>query len=253
MAPLPRNPIRIRKALQHMGKLLEDPDDTRQVFHIIDALSGNSFHRVYLRVRRHPAGKRLLRDKPNLLSKLLDRDALRALPEGSVGRAYLEFVEAEGITAEGLVEASETGRERAALPPDTRADLDFLSNRMRDQHDLWHAVTGYHGDLLGELSLLAFTFAQTRNPGVGFIVAIGYLIEGGRVGARPMIAHALRQGLRARFFPVEPWEELLSLPLEDVRRRLNVEAAPDYVPLRSRQVDVLRRKARSVTGVRDAA
>jgi ubiquinone biosynthesis protein COQ4 len=244
MAQLPGNPIHIRKAARHMRRLLEDPDDTGQVFHIIDALTGNAFNRLYSRIQRHPEGQCLLRDRPSLLPTLLDRDALTRLPEGSLGRAYLEFVEAEGITAEGLVAASETGRTRPDVPPEVGADLDFISDRMRDQHDLWHAILGYHGDLLGEISLLAFTFAQTRNPGIGFIVAVGYLIGRGRVGARPMIARALRQGLRARFFPVQPWEELLALPLEEVRRRLNVEVAPPYVPVRSREVDIPRRRAR---------
>jgi len=55
-------------------------------------------------------------------------------------------------------------------------DAGDLRNRMRDTHDLWHVVTGYKGDLVGEASLLAFLFAQTRNPGVGFIVAVALLV-----------------------------------------------------------------------------
>ena len=41
---------------------------------------------------------------------------------------------------------------------------------MRDQHDLWHTLTGYRGDLLGKTDMLAFTFAQVKHPGVGFLI-----------------------------------------------------------------------------------
>lgn len=48
-----------------------------------------------------------------------------------------------------------------------------VSGRMRDTHDLWHVLTGYSGDVLGETALLGFIFAQTGNPGVALIIALG--------------------------------------------------------------------------------
>jgi len=36
------------------------------------------------------------------------------------------------------------------------------SAHMRDTHDLWHAATGYAGDVLGETALLGFTFRAGR-------------------------------------------------------------------------------------------
>ena len=45
-------------------------------------------------------------------------------------------------------------------------------------HDLWHVTTGYGRDALGELSLLAFTYAQEKNRGIGAIVLYGYRIMG---------------------------------------------------------------------------
>ena len=41
-------------------------------------------------------------------------------------------------------------------------------------HDLWHVTTGYGRDALGELSLLAFTYAQEQNRGIGAIALYGY-------------------------------------------------------------------------------
>ena len=45
-------------------------------------------------------------------------------------------------------------------------------------HDLWHVTTGYGRDALGELSLLAFTYAQEKIEGIGAIVLYGYRIMG---------------------------------------------------------------------------
>jgi ubiquinone biosynthesis protein COQ4 len=151
---------------------------------------------------------------------------------------------AEGITAAGLVAASAArheGRPRGAEP----GDHDVLEDWMRDSHDLWHVVTGYHGDLIGEAALLAFSFAQTRHPGVGLIVAAALLeatILRGRAklgqspaddqDARPIVIRGFLRGLRSKWLVAQDWEALLPRPLADVRRELGLEKPPEYVPVR---------------------
>ncbi len=257
------NPIRLGDAARAMRGLLKDPDNTRLVFEIIEALSGNNGQRMLRRLRRKPSGRRLLDTRSDVLPLLRDQAYLAALPEGSLGRAYLAFLEREGITAAGLVEASETGREI----PDTELaqELLWLHHRLRDTHDLWHTVTGYSGDLIGEGALLAFSFAQTRNPGVGFIVASGLLAGPWMRGAkqeplrypdgsraphpRVVILRGLLRGLRASFFPAVPWEELLARPLIEVRRELGVSDPPSYQPVRSHEIDLVTKTRRETTQV----
>jgi len=213
-----------------MRKLLADPDDTSQVFVIIESLSGRNGERTLRRFRRHPIGARILCERPRLLAALSNRSALEALPAGSLGRAYLTFIDREKISPAELVQAS-AGRVRRPAS----AELELVRERLRDQHDLWHVVTGYQGDLIGEAALLAFSFAQTRNPGVGFIVAVG-LLRLGRLeqeGARRLVLAGLARGLRARWLPAQDWESLLPLPLDTVRDRLGVGAPPNYVPVRT--------------------
>jgi ubiquinone biosynthesis protein COQ4 len=106
---------------------------------------------------------------------------------------------------------------------------------MRDTHDVWHAVMGYKGDLIGEASLLAFTFVQTRNPGIGLIVSAAFL-RGRELGVRPRIIHGLLRGLRARWFVGYDWENALARPLADVRRELHVGAPPEYVTVRTSEL-----------------
>ncbi len=230
MATDSRHGIRLGDAARAMRALLHNPEDTAQVFRIIEALSGKNGIRTLAKFRRTSTGTALLRDRPELLDTLLDRESLSRLPAGSLGREYLNFLDSEGITAEGLKQASVEGRTRD--PKDLPPELEFLRNRMRDTHDLWHVVTGYKGDLIGEASLLAFSFAQTKNPGVGFIVAIA-LIRGREPWVRRMILQGLVRGLRAAWLPVADWEHLLALPLYEVRHLLRVGPAPVYQTFRA--------------------
>ena len=46
-------------------------------------------------------------------------------------------------------------------------------NRLRDTHDLFHVLTTYGRDALGEASLLGFSYEQNHNLGVKFIAYAG--------------------------------------------------------------------------------
>jgi ubiquinone biosynthesis protein COQ4 len=236
--PALMTPVRPVQAARAFRAILQDPDDTGQVFRIIEALEGP--HPAYLlwRYRHHPGSARLLRERPQLLPLLLDRQALAALPKGTLGRAYAEFCEAEGITADGLIAASEeAARER--LDPMV-SDRAYLYERLRDAHDLWHVVTGYKGDLIGEGALLAFSFAQTHTPALALLVLGGYLkLHEHR--DRDQFIKGFQRGLRAAWLPAVRWEELLDQPLSEIRLRLRVGAPPEYTPLRSHELEAIAR------------
>jgi ubiquinone biosynthesis protein COQ4 len=103
---------------------------------------------------------------------------------------------------------------------------------MRDTHDLWHAATGYKGDVLGELALLAFTLGQSWNMGLALIVVTAMLKGLGR-GETRLIREGFRRGRAAAWLPAQDWESLLALPLDEVRARLRLDAPPVYTPLRT--------------------
>lgn len=226
--PDPEKPrLRPLEAWRALRTLSQNPDDTAQVFRILRALPAGE--RVYRRFRRSERGARLLDERPSLLATLSDRDALLALPPGSLGRTYGEFMASEQISADGLVAASTEAGDRAG-----DADARFVGERLRDSHDLWHVVTGYGRDLLGEAALLAFTFAQTRTPGIGVIVGHAlWKARGDFAPARGIIWQGFRRGLRAEWLPDQEWEKLLPRPLDEVRERLRVGPPPAYTQLRS--------------------
>jgi ubiquinone biosynthesis protein COQ4 len=220
----------VPRAGRALAALLRDPDDLPQVFTLIDAMSGTAPHRLLLGFRHDPNGKRLLRERPDILPILADRERLRAMPDGTVGREYLRFVESEGITPEGIRDAS---LEQSAKIKTSW--LAYLNQRMRDTHDLWHTVTGYKGDVLGELSLLAFGLAQHWNSAIGLIVVAGILKGFGRADTA-LVWEAYLRGRKAAWLPAQDWESHLARPLDDVRARLRLGAPPVYTPIRTTEL-----------------
>jgi ubiquinone biosynthesis protein COQ4 len=230
------------RALRAARVLFSDPDDLPQVFVIVESLSWDTLERVARRMNESEASRRMAATRPDIVERLGDRAALARLPEGSLGRAYLAFVEREKISADGIRAADgQTTTTEAPLPP----PLDWVNARLRDTHDLWHAAIGYSGDVLGETALLAFTFAQTWNPALALVMLLGLLkslpIPNGGARATRTIVDGFRRGLKAEWFPGQEWEALLALPLHDVRRRLALDAPPAYTEIRSAEM-----KARAV-------
>jgi ubiquinone biosynthesis protein COQ4 len=219
-------PFRPFEALRAARRLMQDPNDTRQVFKVIAALRGRSGQKLFQRFAGCPTGQAVLVDRRQLLDRLQDQDALARLPEGSLGRAYLAFMQEEDLSADGLVEASEAGGVQS-LPPDAR----LFRERMRDMHDLNHVLTGYGRDPLGELCLLAFMYRQTGNRGGALIALMGMSKFPKGPAGRPAckaLFEAFRNGGRSAWLPGLDWEALLSENLKSLRRRLSVPAPEAY-------------------------
>jgi ubiquinone biosynthesis protein COQ4 len=209
------------QALRSVRALIANPDNTAEVFKIIQALKGGSITRAVERLESTPQGRRLLQDKPDIVPVLNDREALRAMPEGSLGRAYLKFVESQSLSADGLVAASEEAPRGVGL----NKEESWLGNRLRDIHDLQHVMCGYGRDPLGELCLLSFMVTQTPNRGIAFIVFMA------RRKARQetklfcvddCIDEGRRIGQAATWFATVNWEERLAEPLAQLRSELGI-------------------------------
>lgn len=217
----PARPVRWRRGWRALRALLADPDRTEHVFELIQALGGDHGERLIQGFLGSPDAPALLEERPSLLERLSDRAALEALPEESLGHAYARFMRDGGIDARGLVDAA------AAVPREQEIDprRRWFFDRLRDQHDLWHVLTGYGRDLAGEAALLAFTHAQNGNRGIGAIVLTAAW-RGPRTLDCRWQRYLLRcwlRGRRAAPLAFQRWEELLERPLPEVRQRLRIE------------------------------
>jgi ubiquinone biosynthesis protein COQ4 len=227
----PDSRLRPFEALRAIGRLIADPEDTRQVFVVLAAMRGKSGRRMFERFAGGPVGAAVLADRRRLIDVLEDQAGLARLPEASLGRAYLAFMQEANLTAAGLIEPSMT-EDLAALGPDGR----LFRERMRDMHDLTHVVSGYGRDPLGELCLLAFMFRHSRNLGQALIVLMAMKrFPPGAPGraARRAIFEGFRRGGRSAWLPGQDWEALLARPLEDIRRELNIAAPVRYQAARA--------------------
>lgn len=113
-------------------------------------------------------------------------------------------------------------------PIDVVDDLSYLLLRTFQVHDIWHVVTGFKADIVGECSLEAFYNAQ------GFDIFDDmtlFLLNICIIGTRPPgrivpLLQGVWRGYTAGkvakpFLPVK-WEENWDRPINDLRRELNV-------------------------------
>jgi ubiquinone biosynthesis protein COQ4 len=172
-------------------------------------------------------GQRLLDEQPNIVKVLNDRDMLAALPEGSIGKAYYDFVHAEGLSADGLIESSHEAPRFETIGQNLR----WLGDRLRDIHDLQHVMTGYGRDTLGELCLLSFMTTQVPSRGIDFIIFMGRTKgqkEQPGLNLKELIGEGRQIGEAADWMLFTRWEDRLHEPLESVRAELGFKPPVKY-------------------------
>ncbi len=217
------------KAWHHFRELLKDKERTEEVFKIFEALPWGGMRNAGQRFLTSERGRAIVAREPYLPAVLDDHAALRRMPAGSLAHAYCDFMEREGLTAQGLVD--EFSR-FAAGKPKFHDQFDWYLNRARDVHDLLHVLTGYGRDSLGEACVLAFTYSQQPSPAHLFIGYMAGLNMKRTVKSNAPVLRAVREGQRlGKACPrllEQSITELLPLPIEDVRRRLNITPAQFY-------------------------
>lgn len=172
----------------------------------------------------HADGRRILRDRPRITSQSMRLAELRRLPRNTVGFAYAQWLDREGVT------------------PDTRdqvryiddAEEAYVMQRYRETHDFTHAITGLPVIIEGELAVKAFEFANTLLPMTALsLVAVVRLkaVERKRF-LEIYLPWALRNGLKAEEVVNVYWEEELETDVEVLRARLGIEMPPDLREIR---------------------
>lgn len=245
MLPLSTNPkavgsysFRPLHALNSFRRLIADKEDTAQVFEIIDALSGRSMEKGYRQMLASAQGARQAYLAEELADKLEDDEWLSTFGPGTVGAHYREFIRLRDISAYGLIEENRmtTLSERNA---DTAHPIAWFARRLRDVHDIWHVLTGFSTDTLGEGCLLGFTFSQTKNPSFGFLSVAGSIVLTIAHRKQPY-ARAVFQGWqigkKAEWLPALDYERLFTLPIEEARSELGLSKPTVYhsIPLEAR-------------------
>jgi ubiquinone biosynthesis protein Coq4 len=158
-----------------------------------------------------------------------DIDELARLPSHTLGGAYGRHMLATGLRADYYLD----------LAP--RHRMQFLRQRMRQTHDIWHVLTGLGTDEFDEVAIQGFYAGQYTSSMAGIIAAGAFLksIARGRFGELRKHIDAFCEGYcagkRADNLLAVKWEDLWSESLESLRRRYRI-----HVPGRTENVRVVR-------------
>ncbi|MGB1275337.1 MAG: Coq4 family protein [Nannocystaceae bacterium] len=135
---------------------------------------------------------------------------LRALPKGTLGRCYSEYLESRNQLPPQAPEG-----------PSPRDPTTYVQLRLRLLHSLIHVVTGYDGSIRGEMAVQCFFLGQVENAASTTIVATA-MAEILRTAPEQLpsllslMAEAFTRGRDSRPVLSVPWEEFWPAPLADV-------------------------------------
>ncbi|XP_077062486.1 ubiquinone biosynthesis protein COQ4 homolog, mitochondrial isoform X1 [Siphateles boraxobius] len=171
------------------------------------------------RMRNDSEGCTILVERPKIRLSTLDLTQMSALPDGTLGREYLRFLEENRVT------------------PDSRADVKFVDNeelayvmqRYREVHDLLHTLLGMPTNMLGEVAVKWFEAAQTGLPMCVLGATLGPLrlsVSRLQLLVQSLGPWALRSGSRARCVLSVFYERRWDQNLDELRHQLNIEPAP---------------------------
>ncbi|MEH1970630.1 Coq4 family protein [Nostoc sp.] len=201
------------KALQGFVAFIDDGIDIEAVFDIAAALANHEVSAAAITyLKSHPEIAQLFEEQyiaptPNL-------EALLKLPEDSLGFAYASHMRAANLDPEFYRKV------------ELQDDVSYLALRMRQTHDIWHTVTGFGTDSVGEIGLQAFQLAQNRSPlAVMLIAAITLNMIKMNSDLNPLvrvIQQSYDLGSQAKPFLAQKWEEAWEKPLADWQEELNV-------------------------------
>jgi len=212
-------PVQWRRLWRHL-KILNatDPQTVLDAAYSVgDSLGGMSEERQLKHFLATHSGQALLESKVSLTEALADQEALARMPEGSLGRTFLQFAERLGLNPRKLIESQhEMSRDYARLD----GVRQFVRDRSTVMHDLWHVLVGYDATEAGESALMCFSLPQRVNDrALPIFIAMSVLTGKLRAGNA---WQALRRGRRAASLIEQPFEQLLPLPLAEVRARLEI-------------------------------
>ncbi len=218
-------PLGLLRELAHARRAGPVPET---VFRLLRPFHGPAFESIYARCMADPTARRLLEEGRSLHPLLLDHERLRALPDGTLGREYLRFMETNGIDIVSFTEASL----RHMAREDYATDEGWaLANRLRDCHEIVHVISGYGTDVLGEMCELVFNLREDPRPRAAWLAVRTNIVKFRRLGAHhaeATIREAYRRGQRAGLVVGADWETMIDWPLQRVREQLGIDAPPAY-------------------------
>ncbi len=197
-------------------KLFRDPNDTKAVFKIANELRSKKnagTARMQERAMSDANFKSLYESKYQIGA--IDVQALNRLPENTLGYGFSKHM------IDGKLEVNFYPNIEVKNP------LDYWTLRMRQNHDIWHVLTGFDTSVTGELGLQAFSLAQTESLFSAVILAGGIL---GTVSKRPTellavfdsIHRGYALGKKCKYLPGVKLDTMWTRSIQEIRADLGL-------------------------------
>jgi len=212
------NPLQVLRMVRSFWRLSQDPNRLGEVFAIADGGSKTEIlAETAAFVSRDPQGARALREGTRVGS--IDLVALKKLPEGTLGRVFADHMLANNLDPRAI-----------PVPSHPPGDVRYVKTHLRETHDIWHVVTGFHTDVAGEIGLQAFYLAQLPSRLSAVLIAMAFVhVATKNIEARDAIMTEVMRGWalgkQSRPFFGFEWAKHWTTPLVEVRALLGVDAA----------------------------
>ncbi|KAG0721491.1 Ubiquinone biosynthesis protein COQ4, mitochondrial [Chionoecetes opilio] len=165
-------------------------------------------------------GRRILVDKPRINTSTIDLDALRKLPDDSLGRTYINFLEVNDVTPDS----------RLPVQFVDDPELAYVMQRYREGHDLFHTVLGMPTNMLGEVAVKWVEALQTGLPmcyGAAVFGPLRFRPKQRQKYLSVYLPWALRVGRTGRLLMNVYFEERWEQSIHEVRAEFGIEPPPD--------------------------
>lgn len=172
-----------------------------------------------------PIGRKILKERPRITSTSLDLDYLRALPDNSIGKNYIKWLDREGVSPDTRVPVKYIDDE----------ELAYIFQRYRECHDFYHAITGLPIIIEGEIAVKVLEFMNIGIPmsGLGALFAPLRLKSSQKERLYNIYyPWAIKSGLNSKPLINVYWENILEEDIDVFRKNMGIAKPPDLRNLR---------------------
>ena len=210
-----------------MRDLIEGASKTvENVFDLEDAFARTIWmDNCVERIKENPDSARLIEER--YMGPEYNLDELLKQPKDSFGYTYAKVMTLKGFTPHFY-------RDR----PSVDDERDYVTMRVRKTHDLYHTLSGFSMSI-GEIGVIAINVCQQSYPAFALIDLVSLIsacfpgmvqfgaaekIESAKLAGTVFdaLSMGVEMGRKANpLFPLK-FEEMLKMPLEEVRKNLNI-------------------------------
>lgn len=180
-------------------------------------------------------GRQILRERPRITSTSLDLDKLRQLPDNTIGKTYVNWLDREGVSPDTRVPVKYINDE----------ELAYIYQRYRECHDFYHSITGLPIIIEGEIAVKLLEFMNIGIPmsGLGALFAPLRLKPSQKERLYNIYyPWGFKSGLNSKPLINVYWENILEEDINEFRHKMGIEQPPDLRNLRKKYFEELKKK-----------